>query len=139
MNRVAILSALIGLGIFSFACASKKIGTEKVIKSAPAGNNLTVALATNDGVLKHGDTEFTLKFTDASGNSVDVGAVALSFHMPPMGTMQSMSNGATFTTTETPGLYHGKANIEMAGEWQVQITYEGAAGRGKAAFSVNAQ
>jgi len=27
----------------------------------------------------------------------------------------------------------------MAGEWQVQITYEGAAGRGKAAFSVNAQ
>jgi len=139
MNRVAIVSTLIGLGIFSFACASKKIGTEKVIKSAPAGNNLTVSLATSDGVLKHGVTEFTLTFTEASGKAVDVGAVALNFHMPPMGTMQSMNNAATFTTTETPGVYRGKAKIEMAGEWQVQITYEGAAGRGKAAFSVNAQ
>ena len=138
MNRVAILSALIGLGIFSFACASKNTVTEKVIKSAPAGNNLTVSLATSDGVLKHGDTEFTLTFT-ASGKPVDVGAVALNFHMPAMGTMQSMNNAATFTTTETPGVYRGKAKIEMAGEWQAQITYEGAAGRGKAAFSVNAQ
>ena len=138
MNRLAILSALIGLGIFSFACASKNTVTEKVIKSAPAGNNLTVSLATSDGVLKHGDTEFTLTFT-ASGKPVDVGAVALNFHMPAMGTMQSMNNAATFTTTETPGVYRGKAKIEMAGEWQAQITYEGAAGRGKAAFSVNAQ
>ena len=65
--------------------------------------------------------------------------MALTFHMPQMGTMQAMNDAATFTTTDTPGVYRGKANIEMAGEWQAQITYDGAAGRGQASFPVTAQ
>lgn len=139
MKRVAIVLVLIGLGMLPIACSSKTVDTGRVVKSTSAGNNLTVLLSTSDGVLKHGNTEFTLTFTDSSGKPVEVGAVALTFHMPQMGTMQPMNNAATFTTTDTPGVYRGKANIEMAGEWQAQITYDGAAGRGQAAFSVNAQ
>ena len=37
--------------------------------------------------LKHGEEEFYLTFKDSSGKPVDVGAVALTFHMPAMGTM----------------------------------------------------
>jgi hypothetical protein len=122
------------------ACGSQQgSSTGKVIKSAPAGNGLTVSLATSDGALKHGNSEFTLTFADSSGKPVDVGAVALTFHMPQMGSMAEMNDSATFTTTETPGVYQGKAQIEVAGEWQVRITYDGPKGRGQANFPVTAQ
>ncbi|MGI8897871.1 MAG: FixH family protein [Pyrinomonadaceae bacterium] len=139
MTKFAIGLSLLGILTIAVACGSKTMDTGKVIKSAPAGNNLTVSLATNDGVLKHGNTEFALTFADSSGKPVDVGAVALTFHMPQMGSMSAMNNAATFTTTETPGVYRGKANIEMAGEWQARTTYEGPKGRGQASFPVTAQ
>lgn len=140
MKKTALGLTLIGVAIVAIACGSGSTpATDKVIKSAPAENNLTVALATSDGVLKHGNTEFTLTFSDSSGKPVDVGAVALNFHMPQMGSMAAMNNAATFTTTDTPGVYRGNANIEMAGEWQAQITYEGPKGRGRASFPITAQ
>lgn len=139
MKKHVIVLSLIGLAAFIAACGSKTNEAGNVIKSAPAGNNLTVALATSDGVLKHGNSEFTLTFSDSSGKPVDVGAVALTFHMPQMGSMAEMNNTATFTTTETPGVYRGKANIEVAGEWQVRITYDGPKGRGQATFPVTAR
>lgn len=139
MKKLVIVLGLIGLAVFIAACGSKSNDAGKVIKSAPAGNNLTVALATSDGALKHGNSEFTLTFSDSSGKPVDVGAVALTFHMPQMGSMAEMNDTATFTTTETPGVYRGKANIEVAGEWQVRITYDGPKGRGQATFPVTAQ
>ena len=140
MKKLAVLFGLIGLAMLLAACGSQSASSSgKVIKSATAGNNLTVSLATADGVLKHGNTEFTITFADAAGKPVDVGAVALTFHMPQMGTMAEMNHAATFTTTDTPGVYRGKADISTAGEWQVKITYEGAKGRGQASFPVTAQ
>ena len=140
MKKLAVLFSLIGLAVLLTACGSQPASSSgKVIKSAPAGNNLTVSLATADGVLKHGSSEFTITFADASGKPVDVGAVALTFHMPQMGTMAAMTDSATFTTTDTPGVYRGKADVETAGEWQVKITYEGAKGSGQASFPVTAQ
>jgi nitrogen fixation protein FixH len=139
MKKFAIALSLTGLAILVAACTSKTTDAGKVITSAPAGNNLTVALATSDGVLKHDNTEFTLTFSDPSGKPVDVGAVALTFHMPQMGTMAEMNDAATFTTTDTPGVYRGEADIEVAGEWQVRITYDGPKGRGQATFPVTAQ
>ena len=139
MKKLMIAISLVVLTVFAPACGSNDAAGSKVIKSASAGNNLTVSLATSDGVLKKGDTEFTLTFKDSSGKPVDVGAVALTFHMPQMGTMAEMNAPSTFTTTETPGVYRGRANIEMTGEWQAKITYEGPAGRGQASFPITAQ
>ena len=139
MKKLMITTSLVVLTVFALACGSNDVAGSKVIKSAPAGNNLTASLATSDGVLKKGDTEFMLTFKDSSGKPVDVGAVALTFHMPQMGTMAEMNAASTFTTTDTPGVYRGRANIEMTGEWQVKITYEGPAGRGQASFPITAQ
>ena len=142
MKKVlSLLFVIVAAVVLLAACSKSQEGSSsgKVIKSAPAGNDLTVSLATSDGVLKHGDGEFTLTFADSSGKPVDVGAVALTFHMPQMGTMQAMNNPASFNTTETPGVYRGKTNIEMAGEWQARITYDGPKGRGQANFPVTAQ
>jgi nitrogen fixation protein FixH len=140
MNKIVIELLLISVVLLALACGSGSTpAAGKVIKSAQAGNGLTVSLATSDGVLKHGNSEFTLTFADSSGKPVDVGAVALTFHMPQMGTMAEMNDSATFTTTATPGVYNGKAQIEVAGEWQVRITYDGPKGRGQATFPVTAQ
>jgi YtkA-like protein len=140
MPRVTIVFLLSSLLLVTVGCGPKS-GSDsgKVIKSAPAGNNLSVELSTPSGVLKHGNEEFFLTFKDSSGKPVDVGAVSLNFFMPTMGTMAAMNDAATFTTTGTPGVYHGKANIETAGEWQAQITYDGPAGKGKLTVPVTAQ
>lgn len=135
------LLTLVGAIAFAAACGSgsNDIASDKTIRSAPAGNNLTATLSSADGTLRKGKQEFTLTFTDASGKPVDVGAVAVNYRMAAMGSMAEMNNGATFTTTGTPGVYRGNVDIEMAGEWQSQITYEGPAGKGSFSFPVNAK
>jgi hypothetical protein len=100
---------------------------------------MTVTLSNSDGVLRHGEQELTVTFRDASGKPVDVGSASLNFYMPAMGTMAAMNDPATLTTTSTPGVYHGKVKLEMKGEWQAQVAYEGPAGAGKGSFPVTAQ
>lgn len=142
MKKFTVLTLIALFAVFAAACGSAGTGDAaagKTIKSGPAGNNLTATLASKDGVLRKGKQDFTLTFTDASGKPVDVGSVALNFHMPAMGTMAVMNNPATFTTSATPGVYNGKTDLEMSGEWQAQITYEGPAGKGKANLPITAQ
>jgi hypothetical protein len=133
-------SLLAALLLFIAACGTKSSSTDagKVIKSAPIGN-LTVSLSSSSGQIKHGGDEFFITFKDSSGKPVDVGAAALRFHMPQMGSMAEMNDSATLTTTDTPGIYRAKANIEVAGEWQARVSYEGPAGKGQTSFSVTAQ
>ena len=140
---IAIAIALGVVVVIAAACGSKtgtdgSVPTGKVVKAVPVGN-LTATLSNSTGQLKKGDQEVTLSFTDASGKPVDVGAVSLNFHMPQMGSMAAMTDSVTFTTTNTPGVYRGKVNIEVSGEWQTQLAYEGPAGKGKTTFSVTAQ
>jgi len=142
-SLIVIAIALGVVVVIAAACGSKtgsdgSVSTGKVIKTAPVGN-LTFTFSNGTGQLKQGDQEVTLAFTDSSGNAVDAGAVSLNFHMPAMGGMAAMNDAVTFTTTSTPGVYRGKVNIGMAGEWQAQLAYEGQAGKGKTTFSVTAQ
>ena len=122
----------------SAACGSGGGGGEKEFAGGKVGS-LTVTLANRDGVLRDGDQELTVTFKDASGKAVDVGSASLNFFMPAMGTMAAMNDPATLTTTSTPGVYRGKVKMEMIGEWQAQVTYEGPAGAGKGSFPVTAQ
>ena len=139
MKKLIIGFLFSALHLLAAACGSNSSDPGKSIKSAPIGNNLTLTLSNADGVLRKGQQEIFLTFTDASGKPVDVGAVSFNNHMQAMGSMPAMNSGATITTTATPGIYRAKINVEMAGEWQSQIAYEGAAGKGKTTFSVSAQ
>src|SRR5438034_9235734 len=147
--RKSVIAISIALGvllIIAVACGSKtgtqsgssNVPTGKVIKTVQVGNNLTATLSNDSGVLKHGNQEFTISFTDSSGKLVDVGAMSLNFHMDQMGAMAAMNDAVTFTTS-TPGVCRGKVNIEVGGEWQAQLAYEGPAGKGKTTFSVTAR
>lgn len=145
MKTTLIFFLLLSIAVFAAACGgadtagggSATVGKE--IKSGTAGNNLTATLSSTDGVLRKGKQTVTLKFADQSGKPVDVGAASLNFHMPAMGTMAVMNNAATLTTTATPGIYSGSVDLEMSGEWQAQISYQGPAGNGKANIPVTAQ
>ena len=140
MKKILLAVVLLAIAVLVAAC-SQNAGTDtgKVIKSTSVGNNLTATLSNSAGSLKHGDDSFFLSFKDSSGKPVGVGAVALTFQMPAMGTMPAMNNAATFTTTGTPGVYQGKVKLEAAGDWQAVVTYEGVAGKGKTSFTVTAQ
>jgi hypothetical protein len=140
MSKNILAFSLLALLLLIAACGSKtsSADTNKVIKSAPIGN-LTVTLSSPSGQIKHGGDEFFITFKDSSGKAVAVGAAALTFHMPQMASMAPMNDPATLTTTDTTGVYRAKANIEMAGEWQAQVSYEGPAGKGQTSFSVTAQ
>ena len=140
MSKCILAFSLLALLLLVAACGSKSamVDSGKVIKSAPIGN-LTVTLSSSSGQLKHGSDEFFITFKDSSGKLVDVGAAALTFHMPQMASMPAMNDSATLTTMDTPGVYRAKANIETAGEWQAQVSFEGPAGKGQTSFSVTAQ
>jgi ABC-type Fe3+-hydroxamate transport system substrate-binding protein len=137
---------LIGMAVFLAACGSSgsnatapNSGTGKTIATGPAGNNMTATISNADGSMKKGQQEFTLTFTDTSGKAVDVGNAAFTLHMAAMGSMAAMNDSATLTTTGTPGVYKGKIDVDMAGEWQAQITYEGPAGKGSFTLPVIAK
>jgi YtkA-like len=139
MSKYILAFSFLAL-LFVAACGSKSttVDAGKVIKSAPIGN-LTVTLSSSSGQIKHGGDEFFITFKDSSGKPVDVGAAALTFHMPQVASMPAMNDSATLTTTDTPGVYSAKANIETAGEWQAQVSFEGPAGKGQTSFSVTAK
>jgi hypothetical protein len=140
MSKYIFAFSLLVVLLIVAACGSKtsSVDTGKVIKTMPIGN-LTVTLSSPSGQIKHGADEFFVTFKDSSGTPVDVGAAALTFHMPQMASMPVMNDPATLTTTDTPGVYRAKSNIEMAGEWQAQVSFEGPAGKGQTSLSVTAQ
>jgi len=141
MKKSLVLTIILTAALVIVAACTKStnVSTGKPIATVAVNNNLTATLSNATGQLKTADQEVTLAFTDSSGKPVDVGAVSLNFHMPAMGSMAAMNDAVTFTTTSTPGVYSGKVNIGMAGEWQGQLAYEGPAGTGKATFSVTAR
>ncbi|MBK9214683.1 MAG: FixH family protein [Chloracidobacterium sp.] len=139
IGSVTLFSIIVSIAACGSGSSSVSVPSGKSIATGPAGNNLTATISNADGSLKKGQQEFTLTFTDASGKPVDVGSVALNYRMAAMGSMAEMNNGATFTTTGTLGMYKGKVNIDMAGAWQAQITYEGPAGKGAFSLPVTAR
>ncbi len=139
--KYLFLLITITVAAFALACGSAggPAAAGKTIKSGPAGNNLTVTIASPDGTLRKGNQDLTLTFADSSGKPVDVGSASLNFFMPAMGSMAAMNNPATLTTTSTPGAYSAKVHLEMSGEWQAQIKYDGPAGKGNPTFPMTAQ
>ena len=135
MRRAITLTLISAALALAIACGGA--GT-KEIKSGKVGD-LNVTLASADGVLRNGDSELTVIFKDASGKTVDVGSASLNFFMPAMGSMPVMNDPAALTTTSEPGVYRATVKLEMAGEWQAQIAYEGPRGKGKGSFPVTAQ
>ncbi|QQS40108.1 MAG: FixH family protein [Acidobacteriota bacterium] len=117
---------LVSLGVIAAGCgAGGSSPVMTTIAEKKVGENLAVAISNPEGKLKNGEQEIGLKFTDGSGNPVEISAASLNFNMPAMGSMAEMNDPATLNTTSTPGEFAGKVKLQMAGEWIAQISYEG--------------
>ena len=125
LTGLFILSALAAFGI---ACAGGEGATGggmTAIADKKVNESVTVTLSNPEGKLKNGKQEIMLAFTDGSGKPIEIKAASLNFNMPAMGTMAEMNDAATLKTTLTPGQFKGSVDLQMAGEWIAQISYEG--------------
>jgi len=100
-------------------------------------NDLTTNFISREGQLRRGNNEVMIEFRDRNGQLVDVGNVKfdLNMNMPGM----QMSSGGTIERTNTPGRYRAKIKIDMSGDWNAKISYEGPRGNGQTSFNLNAK
>lgn len=138
-TKIIGLTILLSLVALAAACGGAATGSDmKEIATKKVNDKLTVTLSGKEGKLKNGEQEIMLAFTDGEGKPVDITSASLNFNMPAMGSMAEMNNAAELTTTGTKGQFKGKLNIEMAGDWTGQISYDGAE-KGSTTISTKAQ
>jgi nitrogen fixation protein FixH len=139
-KKLIIFTIILSIIAIAAACGSAPAtgGDSKTIQTKKTDDNLTATLSNETGKLKNGKQEVILAFTDAAGKPAEITAATLNFMMPAMGSMAEMNSATALSTTATPGQFKGNVDIEMGGEWQAQITYEGKSGKGKVTFPVTA-
>ncbi|HEX6565869.1 MAG TPA: efflux RND transporter permease subunit, partial [Chthoniobacterales bacterium] len=101
-----------------------------------------IATGTADGLtigiygdLHNGQSEVSVKFTDANGQPKDVGDVRtdLNMNMPGM----VMNSGGDVTKTSNPGVYRVKLKPQMGGDWVVKLSWKSPAGEGEVEIPVS--
>ena len=98
--------------------------------------DVIVTLRSPSGQWTQGNNNFVLDFTAAATQQpVEAGQVTLSTSMPMPG-MAPMLAGAILKPDKVPGRYLGTIRFPDSGARQVTITWDGAAGKGSARFSV---
>src|SRR5437773_3925461 len=98
-------------------------------------NDLTVNLINREGGLRKGENDVLIDFRDRNGQLVDVGNVKfdMDMNMPGM----QMHSGGTVERTNTPGRYRAKIKIDMSGDWNAKIAFDGPRGHGEMSFSIS--
>lgn len=114
--------------LLAIACAGNKSTELKELQRAKAGPVNVVLLSPADS-LKQGQSNFAVEFRDEAGNLIDAGMVKVNATMPMAG-MAPMIGDCTVTPTSTKGRYDVATNLNMAGTWRLQISWNGPAGQG---------
>jgi hypothetical protein len=133
---LAVVSFLVVLTACSGRTATS--AADKTIKSTTSGDT-TIAISSASGEARSGENDLVLSFTDPSGKFIDVPAASLKFYMPAMGAMAEMNDVATLTTTDSPGRFKVRVNIEVPGSWEAIISYQGSRGTERATMTVTAK
>ncbi len=96
--------------------------------------DLTANFIAREGALHRGNNEIIIEFRNAQGQLVDVGNVKfdMDMNMPGM----QMHSGGIIERTNTPGQYRTKIKIDMSGDWNSKISFDGPHGQGQRSFSV---
>ena len=100
-------------------------------------NDLTVRLSDHDGKLRQGDNETTIEFRDAKARLVDVGKVNLQIDNNMQGAQTHRD--VVVERTATRGLYRAKIQLDVSGDWNMKISYDGPHGKGETTFPVPAE
>jgi hypothetical protein len=97
-------------------------------------NDLTINFIASAGQLRAGSNEVVIEFRGAQGQLVDVGNVRFEMDMSMPG--MQMHSGGAIEKTNIPGRYRAKIKIDMSGDWNAKISYDGPHRQGQQSFSV---
>jgi len=86
------------------------------------------------GQLQKGDNNVLIEFRDSGEQLVDVGDVNFTIDMNMPGMV--MRGGGPAQKTGTTGQYRAKVKIDMSGDWNAKISFDGPRGQGQQSFSV---
>jgi Cu(I)/Ag(I) efflux system membrane protein CusA/SilA len=100
-------------------------------------NDLTVAFSSRDGEPKTGDNDVLIEFRDSADQPVDVGNVNLTVDMNMPGMV--MQGGGPAQPTGSAGQYRAKIKIDMSGDWNARVSFDGPRGKGETKFSLSAR
>jgi Cu(I)/Ag(I) efflux system membrane protein CusA/SilA len=139
-------AALVGLILIGFAISRSGMFTDRgdgqsgptdVVQTMRSGD-LTIVLSAPGGQLRRGRNRFFIEFRSPTTKQlVDVGTVRAGAAMPMPGMV--MSGGITVMPTGQRGRYEATGEFAMAGAWQMNIEWDGPAGRGSVAFEGSVQ
>src|SRR3989441_8064072 len=136
---ITLIVAMIAI-FYGGKCAWQK-NRPTQISSAPFltqnVNDLTTNFIAREGALRQGNNQVLIEFRDRNGQLVDVGNVKfdIDMNMPGM----QMHSGSTIERTNTPGRYRAKIKIDMSGDWNAKISFDGPHGHGQQSFSLTAK
>jgi len=118
-----------------------KFAWQKIRLAAPSGkpfitetvSDLTVNFLGSGGMRK-GDNDIMIEFRDRNGQLVDVGNVKFDMEMNMPG--MQMHSGEAIERTGAGGRYRAKIKIDMSGDWNTKISFDGPHGQGHQSFSL---
>jgi hypothetical protein len=120
------------------ACSASDAPTDlKELHRVRSGNLDVVVLSPNDAVRQGADRIFVEFRSAMDGQPVDVGDVRATATMPMAG-MAPMVGKVDVQPTDISGRYALTTNLSMAGDWRVEIEWNGPAGAGSASVSTSA-
>jgi Cu(I)/Ag(I) efflux system membrane protein CusA/SilA len=137
LRWLAIIAAVLAL-FYAGNFVWQKIRPHRILGTPFATqtvSGLTVNFIHPQGQLRRGDNEIVIEFRNAQGQLVDVGNVNLKLDMNMPG--MQMHSGATVEHTRMPGQYLAKIKIDMSGDWNAKLFFQGSYGQGQATFNIN--
>ena len=108
------------------------------LRRVRSGSVEVVLLSPNDALHRGRDTCFVEFRSVADGQLTDAGDVRANATMPMAG-MAPMAGRVEVRPTPTDGRYSVTTDLSMAGDWRIDIQWDGPMGRGSAVLSTSAQ
>jgi YtkA-like protein len=132
-------TAVLLIGIFIAALWHRNfdlsIGRSEVPVTKVTQDGVTVSILSVDGEIHAKDNVLQIKFQDPGGHPVDAENVKLELNMDMPGMV--MHSGAKIKKDDGTGDYQAQLTPDMAGDWSVDLSYQGPQGPAKLKVPVN--
>jgi hypothetical protein len=119
-----------GIGNSIFRPAAPKMPVADVTQ-----DGVRVSILSADGQIHAKDNALQIKFQDSGGHPVDAENVKLELNMNMPGMV--MHSGANINKDDGMGDYQAHLTPDMAGDWSVDLSYQGPKGPAKLKVPVN--
>lgn len=126
-----LLPAILAVSLLS-GCAGRPAGSDQIELHRARSGDLDVVLLSSDGALTHGTDAFTVEFRRGD-DLVDVGKVTGAATMPMAG-LPAMLGSVFVEPGDAPGRYTAETDLSMSGGWNLNLEWDGPAGRGTVSF-----